>query len=356
MNHLNAVEQFESDLRKSVKRLSRGNYEDSIREVCEHYDDLYTEALSKGIREKEAGVIAEGRLGVIGDIARKIVDSPARIRKGIRLQWLGATMLVLSPFYMNNIFQAFLWLFPKKWLLDSAYVRIANPIFMLCTVIIAIGAFKARHLSWKPVSFGTICIALMLAPSFVMSFKLDPQRTAVKLSPAQQTYFARTYVAANSEFEAAMQACAEQQDHVSAEALTRLKVVIDSGKMTNVAMTGRKSAKWLFPFTTVVGSPQQLYDCTFGATNSLKDSQLVWRNEKNPKQSVAAMKYNRLEYIAASEAFDPSHIGAAWSRPARFALQFAFYLLSPVAMGYLAAWVALRLYIYRRDSFRFRRT
>ena len=150
-----ASEQFDEQLRKAVLRLSDGNFSQEIREVAEHYLDIYQESLSYSADEKWARKEASRRIGVMGDIARKIVDSPQRIKSGMRLQRTGIILWVLAPFLSFGISLIMRSVSPVMEPYFAQLASGANNLMLIGGAVTAVGAFKARRINAKSMILGS---------------------------------------------------------------------------------------------------------------------------------------------------------------------------------------------------------
>ena len=152
---------FEKSLCEAIKRLSKGNFEDSIREVVGHYDDIYDEAVAKGIAPAQAIKLANGRIGLIGNIARKIVDSPARVKQGIQIQVAGVLLWFLIPTLVELSWYVLAQLpYSVEHVIFGLLPRLYHTIF-LGGVITAFGWFRSSRANWKTIGIGAACLLLM---------------------------------------------------------------------------------------------------------------------------------------------------------------------------------------------------
>jgi hypothetical protein len=89
-------EEFENEVRRVVRRGSKSPvFEDSIKEIGTHYEDLYQELLEQGISPTESDALARKRLGSPQSIGLEILNCPERKANGIWLQKLAFLFLLL---------------------------------------------------------------------------------------------------------------------------------------------------------------------------------------------------------------------------------------------------------------------
>ncbi len=152
---------FEQSLRSAVRRLARGNFEDSIREVIDHHHDLMQEELSNGKSEADSEITASQRIGLVGGIARKIVDSPARLTTGKRLQFVGIALWVLVPILLEylSLFASQLP-YPYSSYIGGVFPRAYSTI-LVGGLVTAIGWFSSAKIEGKAIAIGSLCLVLM---------------------------------------------------------------------------------------------------------------------------------------------------------------------------------------------------
>ncbi len=152
---------FEQSLRCAVRRLARGNYEASIREVIDHHHDLMQEELSNGKSEADSKFTASQRIGIVSDIARKIVDSPARLTTGKWLQFVGIALWVLVPILLEylSLFASQLP-YPYSIYIGGIFPRTYSTI-LVGGLVTAIGWFSSAKIEGKAIAIGSLCLVLM---------------------------------------------------------------------------------------------------------------------------------------------------------------------------------------------------
>jgi hypothetical protein len=338
---------FEQSLRMAVKRLAKGNFEDAIREVVEHYQDLHGEALSKGASSREAQQIATRRIGVVGDIARKIVDSPARVKSGIRLQWLAALLWVCTPFVSWQIIRLF-----------TSYrnpIIFPDPVIIIVGVLAMIGGFRASKISWKP-------------PAFALSFFLAFTVFSLISSAPRQAKFEAERTKAKQErladglqydrIEAALAPCINSFNDVKSADLERLRtVLLNSTLRTGVGVYTSKN-KWIFPYDHRY-QPGSIYSLGFGTMNSLDDARMMWRKMGVVNAQWSAMVTDRKSFTevgyARSTAHSIDNFFFSLPRPAQYGMSISISLLWPFLIGLVLGSAFLRFYVYRLDIFKLRR-
>lgn len=346
---------FEQSLRQAVKRLSKANFDQSIREVVEHYQDICNEALASGKSPEQSVQLANRRIGVIGDIARKIVDSPARIKKGKRLQILGATLWILAPFlsfitfwmlrdFAQNASTAPIWLTAITILFD------ARVMIIIGGLLVGFGAFRMIKLPIKSIAIG-LAINVAIVGAF-LGYSSLPGRTldrARQLSTERirQAKIEPTYLALENQ----LNACLASGKTTTIEDLQKLRETVTTQQLTGIQVSSHPQ-KYIYPASHQVGSQGQLYMIQLESTNSLEEARLRWWSAAGGlKQDMPQMTSARQTYfneLRSSYEFslNPLKVGA-------LSLFRSFYPFA-CAIGFAMVWMRIKL--YRRDALKLRLT
>ena len=144
---------FEIELRQVVKRGSKlEDCEEPIKEMTAHFADIYEEEQLKSHDNGGALARARERMGSIESIARQILTSPNRERKGRQIQ----LVLSLSPLILSAIVcMAELSPYLKTDLVlhftRAVGYNLLIP-FALGGVVFGYGIFIAKRFVWKPIA------------------------------------------------------------------------------------------------------------------------------------------------------------------------------------------------------------
>lgn len=339
----NQVASFEQRLRKAVRRLSRKrHYDDAVREVTGHFQDLYQEQISTGVGEVEANRTASRRLGLIGDIARQIVSSSAEVAVGKRLQVIGVISWVCVPF---------IWSYIANWLgtlhLAGQWLFVVDiSLMILPGMLVAVGCFLARKLLPKQLLGGFAAYLLIAAGVYVYRTN---QNSQLQENWVRRENEIRQEILAERQYEnleATLLPCLQTSNNIDLNALDRLRSVLLQTNLGFTGLTGRRSGKYVFLWDQSHDNGQ-LYRFSFAMTDSKDDARLMWRTVHISRVEFSQMVEDRKRYFA----FLRSQLNA----PSRMQSMVEFMVVfrfAPFAMGLLVGAFALRLYIYRLEAFR----
>lgn len=140
---------FEDQVRRIVRRGSKScAYEDSIKEIAAHYDDLVGEGIASGLSDEAAQIEADRRIGSPLTVALQILNSPERAAGGIRLQRLAALGLSGAACY----FWALTFCVLRGWQghpLDIFGYSFFG-LFFASGLLFGRGVLQSRKVAWKP--------------------------------------------------------------------------------------------------------------------------------------------------------------------------------------------------------------
>ena len=349
-----SVSSFERSLRTAVRRLAKGSYDASIQEVVEHHEDLYAEILSKGISEKEATIEANRRIGLVGDIARKIVDSPSRCQKGIRLQALGVALWVLAPFLSLGLVMQ-LRSFAQEaltaplWLILVSGLFSAKTICIVAGLVVGVGVFRSQKVSTKAVSLALCANILLIGGLYLYVSKSqnnnstrqlrDEMLATAKLEPQY------------SKFETVLSACLKQGGNIQEKSLVAFRSVALEKSLPGITLTSKSPTKWMYPFSHVKRDRGQLYSMTFRSTDSLKTAQIAWWSTANSLQEdLPTMSAGRQAYFEQLR-----HAGSRSFDPVTLAAMAIFDHSWPLVIGLALGYFLIRCRVYRSAMFRLQR-
>lgn len=149
----NAIDRFRIDLSEKVRRISRNPvHEDSINEIVAHFEGIYSEARNTGRDEDMAEQEARRRIGSLHRMGLQIVDTPGRVRTGVRIQ---KAMLVGYTLTTVVYFLAIVGCLGRASLLTPAM-----EFLMGCGVLMGVGCFVARRFVWKGLVIGMLLSVL----------------------------------------------------------------------------------------------------------------------------------------------------------------------------------------------------
>jgi hypothetical protein len=147
--------------------------------MVSHFDGLYQEESSKEPNEKLAEKKARKRMGSLYKIAFQIVNSPDRVRKGMRTQTLMfALFAIIIPIFICMMMGVIS-------LYGSAHTRLLYTISALIFgggFVAGLGMSVAKRIAWKPLAITTI---VSIVASGVMAnnmFFSEPGMTKAKLT------------------------------------------------------------------------------------------------------------------------------------------------------------------------------
>ena len=292
--------QFESDLRNAVKRLSRRNFDDSIREVCEHYEDLYQESLTNGLSVGEAQVKAGEQLGAINGIARQIVN-PWNKQRGFKLQFAA---MVLLPF--GSIFY---------WLLSQVRTKDGSPIWEFwpfdpqrletwilygAGAIFALGILTAKKLSTPALVAGLLLVPVVLLGTKVISFKsldrytavMNKNRATIKqyLDVEEPKYIRRSEL---------MAACLNNDLQNRQGNMEAFSKEMQDPNIRGFAFQAGRTGRWVYPLKVQTIRTKTLPYLYLASTDSYSYAEQSWRYADNVRQLLPQMKQAAKEHFEA---------------------------------------------------------
>ena len=321
-----SIGQFESDLRNAVKRLSRGNFDDSIREVCEHYEDLYQESLTNGLSKVEAQVKASEQIGAINGIARQIVN-PWNKRRGFKLQFAA---MVLLPF--GSIFY---------WLLSQVRTKDGSPIWefwpfdpqpletwMLygAGAIFALGILTAKKLSTPALVAGLLLVPVVLFATKVISFKSLDRYTAVMngIRENMKQYIVIEEPKYNRRSEL-MAACLDNDLPNRQGNMEAFAKEMRDPNIRGFAFQSGKTGHWVYPINVQTLRPRTLPYLYLASTDSYSFAEQSWRSADKLRQLLPQMKQVAKEHFEARFQFSEFSIPRAiWIESLGYFIPFGF--------------------------------
>ena len=351
MNGKDAIEQFEQDLRKAVRRLSRENFDDSITEVSNHFQDLLSESLRSGKSDSDAESYASRRIGSVGDIARKIVESPAIKQGGHRLQWIAVTLWI-GIVYIHILALRYFGYFMS---LSEFFLVTGDYILFLIGCVAGIGVFKSRSVSWRSLLTGFVGVMAIFLVSFPIVYgsfakyesglkqHMSAMSRLVELEPH--------YVKYEGELSEALANQSISDDRLKA-IMKDIKADVASGSLSQTAVVARRKPLAAYPYPTGVQKilPTRPASIFWDSTHVYEIAKSHWKNADQLHNAIPAMAKGRqfwfadLRRIVSMNRSWPIIIG-----------RFAFGISWQFVLGLLVGWTLMRIRIYRRDTFRIRR-
>ena len=309
---------FEQSLRAAVRRLSRRNFEDQIREVCDHYQDLVQEQMAKGISEVEARSAAGERIGSEIDIARQIVRGTPRSR-GLKLQWLAMALWLLGIF--TPIVMAM-----KGYVIGSLRGRLIEAAEPIGLILIYAAGFLAvlGILRAKRVALPAFCLAIILIPLVHMLILL-------KFSRSFSTFDAHMKAHADHSHEYVVKyrpilaerynlyvASISGSQKESTDAIRKLSTSISRPQDRGVVILDGFKGNWIYPLTAQKVRERNirvfayrddiLNYVDFGATDSFAVAQKEWRSADELLKAIPILrKGSEAEFVRKSQ----EHAGTA---------------------------------------------
>ena len=142
-----AINRFESDLRKAVRRGSKSSeFDEQIQEVISHFSDLYLHQLELGKHQDKAEELARSTLGSLPRVAHQILNNSSRRGRGVCIQksmfWVPAVAALL--------FIGLQWhSVPLISHLFFTFEKVLGIAFVVCGLRFGYGIHLARKLIWK---------------------------------------------------------------------------------------------------------------------------------------------------------------------------------------------------------------
>ena len=340
-----AKNSFEQSLRSAVRRLARGNFEDSIREVIEHHHDLMQEELSIGKSEADAKIMASQRIGLIGDIAREIVKSPIRVNRGLKLQWFGGMLWILAPF----ISAAFYLLLRSLHVTLSPVILATTNLIVLSGIIAGLGFFRSQRLSKVPILVGLSAYCLMAVVFATLnSQNIVPESTVRKHEQMQK--FAKLDPDFQ-DFEASFSRCVSSRSNLTSSNLDDFRKIALKKELTGVQLNTSAPLKYLYPYDYRQGQKLEMYSLGLSSTDSFEDAKLHWQRPEIANINLAAMTAQRKAYIEFA-----ARTRYSIANPYLLMLGGVFICLQQYLIGLVLGATFLRFFIYRLDTFKLRRS
>ena len=309
----NPVAQFEHNLRRAVGfRSSRNHFDDAIKEISAHYDDLYMEAMNRGATIEEARKAADDKIGKVTDIAKEVRSNngPAG---GNRLQWLAMVLWFLGIF--TPIVMAM-----NGYVVGSLRGRLieaAEPIGLISVYaagfLAALGILRAKR-----VALPAFCLAIILVPLVHMLIML-------RFSRSFSTYDAHVKAHADHSHEYAVKyrpilaerynlyvASISGTQQQSDDAIRKLSSSVKRPQDRGAAILDGFKGNWIYPLTAqkvqernirvFAYRDDNLNYVDFGATDSFAVAQKEWRSAVELLKAIPVLrKGSEAEFVRKSQ-------------------------------------------------------
>jgi hypothetical protein len=287
----NPVSQFEKSLRRAIRR--KGN-DDAIQEVVSHYQDLYQEALNKGLTIDEARRRADESIGNVAEIAKGIKAGNGKT-KGAMLQWIAVAFLVFGAFLpklmgYNGYMVGSLWgqLVEASDLLGLLSIYAAG-------FIAALGVFRARR-----VSIPAFCLAIALIPIGHSALLLSRSQSFDRFDAGWKRHadswhqYAIKYRPVMKERYDLYEASIAGNQQASMDAIKRLSASVKRPQDRGAVFNESTSGKWIYPAGLQLIRGKLMEDnlnwIYFKATDSFETAQKAWRTSDVLLKSVPILR------------------------------------------------------------------
>lgn len=280
---------FEKRLRRRLRfRSWLGAFDDDIREVLAHYNDLIAEAKAKGMPDDEAAKFAEQLLGDPKVVAGQIAKNRPKIF-GIRLQWVTILLFVflaISPNFigMKGYVVGSMWAnFVEFW--DTFSVNLTY----LCGGVFAFGVFRAKR-----VSALALVVGALLIPASYLGFSRVRYPDLGKVdSMAKQSF--KGIVWHRTTYRNALEGCLGALDKLVSNPTPALIRQVSNlpRELTATCMITPKTSHGDFAYPTKYQVLREgvIPTIFFERTNSLEYAMAQWRSADNLRDVLPRMKF-----------------------------------------------------------------
>jgi hypothetical protein len=329
----------DSNFEQSIRRATRSRgCEDSIREVCDHYHDLYEEALIQGATVEEAREQADEKMGSISDIAKAMRTSGAK-PNGIRLQRIAMAIFVFGALIahvmgMNGYEVGSLW---------GRIIEASDPIGLIAIYIAgflaALGILKSQRVAilgfCLAVALILLChTAILLRHS--RSFSVYDSRIKVHYDYWHQ--YAGKYRPILTERYNLYVASISGTQHESDEAIKKLSASVHRPQDRGAVILDGEKGKWIYPLKTEEVRKRNirvfpfrddnLNWVNFGATDSFEIAQKEWRSADELFKAIPMLrKGSEAEFAITSQKERTSAMGTILTYVKIAVIQFLYSLV-----------------------------
>ncbi|MBI1335017.1 MAG: hypothetical protein GC165_19305 [Armatimonadetes bacterium] len=289
-----AVGDFESVLRGAVRRRTRKDYSDEIREIVEHYEDLYEEGLLAGKSDVESKRLADGRIGTIDEIASRIISASTK-SIALRLQWLAASLWLVGAFLIKF---ASIRLHGR---ISGAMLPIGLIVVYLAGFLAVLGIIRAGRVSVTAFGLAVAMISLGFTAVLLGDFHSFGVYDA-KMKDFEDSWhqYALTYRPIMTERYEMYVASISGSQQESEQAMSKLSTTIKRPQDRGVVILGKADGKWIYPLKTdevrklnITVFPlrdDNLNFLNFGSTDSFEVAQKAWRSSDDLLKAIPILR------------------------------------------------------------------
>ena len=291
---------FEARLRSAIPKVSRTRCADAIREVVEHHQDLYQEAIAKGATVEESRKYADENMGNIEEIAKGIRDSKPKLN-GIRLQWMAMALWFLGIFIpivmaMNGV---------EIGSLRGNIIEAAEPIGLITVYVAgfvaAVGVLRARRgLILAFCLTTTLIVAVHTGILLRNSRSFSTYDAKMKARGDNWHQYAVTYRPILTERYSLYAASITGTQQQSDDAIRKLSSIVKRPQDRGVDILDGETGKWIYPLKddevrkrnirVFPFSDDNLNSVFFGATDSFEVAQKAWRSSDDLLKALPILR------------------------------------------------------------------